>query len=107
LIVAAREGRVEDEGWRVRKDGSPVHGERDHQCRQGCPRRTCRGFVKITRDITERKQIENKLVEANERFAVAAEAAGLGFWDFDIEARSVRWDDQMFRLHGLVRREWQ
>jgi two-component system, sensor histidine kinase and response regulator len=63
------------------------------------------GFVKVTRDITERKQIENQLVEANERFAVAADAAGLGFWDLNIEARSVRWDDQMFRLHGLPRTE--
>ncbi|MGA2043403.1 MAG: PAS domain S-box protein [Roseiarcus sp.] len=56
-------------------------------------------------DITDRKQIETKLVEANERFAVAAEAASLGFWDFDIQTRLIRWDDQMFRMRGLTRTE--
>jgi PAS domain-containing protein len=56
-------------------------------------------------DITERKEIENKLIEANERFAVAAEAASLGFWDLDVDARSVHWNDEMFRLRGLARAE--
>jgi two-component system sensor histidine kinase/response regulator len=104
LIVAARDGRAEDEGWRVRKDGSPflagviMNAVKDSHG-------VLQGFVKITCDITERKRIENKLVDANQRFLVAAEAAGLGFWDLDIEAQSVRWDDQMFRLHGLARIE--
>jgi PAS domain S-box-containing protein len=104
LIVAAEEGRVEDEGWRKRKDGSRFmasviinavkdsHGE-------------LRGFVKVTQDITDRKQIENQLIEANERFAVAAEAASLGFWDFDVDTQFVRWNDEMFRLRGLARTE--
>ena len=102
LIVAASEGRVEDEGWRVRKDGSRflasviINAVKDS-------RGDLRGFVKITRDVTERRQIENQLIEANERFAVAAEAASLGFWDIDVETRTVRWDDQMFKLRGLVR----
>jgi two-component system sensor histidine kinase/response regulator len=102
LIVAARDGHVEDEGLRARKNGSPflasvvinavkdAHGE-------------LRGFVKVTRDITERRQIETQLMESNERFAVAAEAASLGFWDFDVETRSVHWDDQMYKLRGMTR----
>lgn len=104
LIVAARDGRAEDEGWRRRKDGSRfmasviINAVKDSAGQ-------LHGFVKVTRDITERKQIEDKLVEANERFAVAAEAAGLAFWDFDIETRSVHWDDQMFKLYGVDPRE--
>jgi PAS domain S-box-containing protein len=102
LIVAAREGRVEDEVWLARKDGSLflaniiINAVMD-------TRGELQGFVNITRDITERKQIENKLVEANERFAVAAGAASLGFWDLDVETRSVHWDDQMYKLRGMVR----
>jgi len=61
-----------------------------------------RGFVKVTRDISERKRIESQLIESNERFAVAAEAADLGFWDFDPQARTVRWDENMFRLRGVA-----
>ena len=33
LEIAAREGRFEKEGWRVRKDGTPVLGARRHRCR--------------------------------------------------------------------------
>lgn len=57
LKVAAAEGRFEDEGWRMRKDGSRfmanvvITALRD-QAGQ------LRGFGKITRDITERKRAE-------------------------------------------------
>ncbi len=60
LDVARREGRFEDEGWRVRKDGSRLWANvvitalRDEAG-------TLQGFAKITRDLTERKQAERKL----------------------------------------------
>lgn len=59
LEEAARQGRVEDEGWRVRKDGSKfwasvvVTALRD---RDG----VLQGFAKVTRDITERRQAEER-----------------------------------------------
>src|SRR4051812_24557269 len=55
LEVAAREGRFEEEGWRVRKDGSQfwanvvitaLFDERGE----------LRGFGKVTRDMTERQR---------------------------------------------------
>jgi PAS domain S-box-containing protein len=60
LKTAAKEGRFEDEGWRVRKDGKQfwanviVSALRD---KDG----TLRGFSKVTRDLTERKQAEEKI----------------------------------------------
>ena len=59
LQVAAREGRFEDEGWRVRKDGSRFWADvvitvlRDEAGK-------LRGFSKVTRDITARKKAEQK-----------------------------------------------
>jgi PAS domain S-box-containing protein len=59
LEIAAREGRFEDEGWRIRKDGtqfwanvviSPVLDKH----------RRLVGFSKITRDLTERKRSEEE-----------------------------------------------
>ncbi len=54
-------------------------------------------------DISERKRIETNLIQANERFAIAADAAGLGFWELDITSNSLQWDDWMFRLYGRSR----
>jgi len=57
LEIAARDGSVEDEGWRIRKDGSRfwanvvITAVHDAQGR-------LRGFAKVTRDITERKEAE-------------------------------------------------
>jgi PAS domain S-box-containing protein len=57
LRRAAIDGRIEDEGWRLRKDGSRfwanvvITALRDSSG-------TLRGFGKVTRDITERRQAE-------------------------------------------------
>ena len=59
LEIAARDGRFEDEGWRVRKDGSRfwanvvISAMRDR-------RGELIGFSKVTRDLTERKGIEEE-----------------------------------------------
>ena len=66
LRVAAREGRVEDEGWRIRKDGSRfwanvvITALRDESG-------TLIGFAKVTRDLTARREAE----EGNRRRAAA------------------------------------
>jgi rsbT co-antagonist protein RsbR len=62
LEVATREGRFEDEGWRVRKDAScfwasvVITALRDAQG-------NLRGFGKVTRDLTDRKNSEDRLRE--------------------------------------------
>ena len=65
LRIAAAEGRAEDEGWRVRKDGTRfwanvvITALRDEKGK-------LLGFSKITRDITERKQTQEALTKAKE-----------------------------------------
>ena len=67
LKVAAEVGRFEDEGWRVRKDGSKfwanvvITALRDEDG-------TLRGFGKVTRDLTERRMNEESLRQSEERF---------------------------------------
>jgi len=73
LEVAAREGRTEDEGWRVRKDGTRFWANavltalRDETG-------TLVGFAKVTRDLTERHAAEAQAL-ADARRVSAAEAA--------------------------------
>jgi PAS domain S-box-containing protein len=70
LEVAAAEGRFEEEGWRVRKDGSSYWGNvvitavRDDTGR-------LLGYAKVVRDLTERNRVEAELIRAK----VAAERA--------------------------------
>ena len=66
LRKAAERGRVEDEGWRVRKDGSRfwanvvITALRDESG-------TLTGFAKITRDLTERRKAEVAIGELSGR----------------------------------------
>jgi PAS domain S-box-containing protein len=64
LKLAADKGRCEDEGWRVRKDGSRFWASVIITAlHDGVGK--LRGFSKITRDITERRLAQEKLEQAN------------------------------------------
>lgn len=60
-------------------------------------------LVGAVQDITDRKQAEIALVTTHERFTLASSAAGIGVWDYDLEAESLTWDDQMYALYACPR----
>jgi PAS domain S-box-containing protein len=76
LATAAEQGRIEDEGWRVRMDGTRFWADvvvtalRDKQGQ-------LYGFAKITRDLTERRAAEEqeRTLRAEQRARTAAEEA--------------------------------
>jgi len=77
LATAAREGRFQNEGWRVRKDGTrfwasvivdPIYA----------PTGELVGFAKITRDITDRHEAQRALEEAREAFFQAQKMEAIG-----------------------------
>ncbi|HEY7114929.1 MAG TPA: PAS domain S-box protein [Thermoanaerobaculia bacterium] len=57
LRQAIEQGRIEDEGWRIRKDGTRFWANVLITALRGEDGRL-RGFAKVTRDLTERRQIE-------------------------------------------------
>jgi PAS domain S-box-containing protein len=67
LEAAARDGRFESEGWRLRRDGSRfwalavIDAIRDQEG-------DLLGFVKITRDMTERRDTQRRLLDSETRF---------------------------------------
>ena len=73
LRVAAAEGRFEEEGWRLRKDGSRFWANVVITALRG-PNGELVGFAKVTRDLTERRAAEIRAVEDARRIA-EAEAA--------------------------------
>ena len=80
LKTAARVGRFEDEGWRLRKDGTAfwanviVTAVRDEKNKLV-------GFSKVTRDLTERRAAEEKSI-ADARRVAKAEAANTAKSEF-------------------------
>ena len=61
LEIAADQGRFEEEGWRIRKDGSRFWANVIINALRG-PDGQLIGFSKITRDFTERKSAEESLI---------------------------------------------
>ncbi|MEQ8960040.1 MAG: PAS domain S-box protein, partial [Coleofasciculus sp. C2-GNP5-27] len=65
LKIAAQQGRVEEEGWRVRKDGSTFFANVVITALRGEDGQL-RGFARVTRDITERKFAQETLKQTND-----------------------------------------
>ncbi|MBC7619063.1 MAG: PAS domain S-box protein, partial [Candidatus Saccharibacteria bacterium] len=52
-----------------------------------------------TQDIHDRKIAEAALKKTSQRFALAAESAGIGVWEWELETRELTWDAQMYHLY--------
>jgi PAS domain S-box-containing protein len=73
LEIATAEGRFEEEGWRLRKDGTRFWANvviTALRNKEG----TLVGFAKVTRDLTERKLAEEREIASARRVAVSEEA---------------------------------
>ena len=78
LEIAARDGRYEDEGWRIRKDGTRFWANVTTSSIRDASDQLL-GFSKVTRDLTERNRLERELkrerdalrllLDLNNRFA--------------------------------------
>jgi len=104
LETAASEGRLEDEGWRVRKDGSRfwahfvITALRDETGQ-------LRGFAKLTRDLTRRRQADIALARSEERFAALIEFAPDAMVISNAGGEIVLVNGQTERLFGYRREE--
>jgi PAS domain S-box-containing protein len=77
LELASQRGKHEVEGWRIRKNGTPffitgsVASTRDDAG-------NLLGFINILRDATERRDAEEKLVQAREQLAMSQKMEAIG-----------------------------
>ena len=68
LAIAEKEGRVEDEGWRVRKDGTRMWANVVITALRDSTGKLV-GFAKVTRDLTERREAEQRALRDASRLS--------------------------------------
>jgi len=105
LDTARREGKFEGEGWRVRKDGSRfwasvvvdrINGEDGELV----------GFAKITRDMTEKRQAQQALLETERRFRILVQGVtDYSIFMLDPEGRVTNWNAGAERIKGYAPEE--
>ena len=102
LEIARREGKFQGEGWRVRKDGSRfwasvvIDAIKDESGE-------LIGFAKITRDMTEQREAQQRLLEAERRFRILVQGVtDYAIYMLDPEGRVTNWNAGAQRIKGYA-----
>jgi PAS domain S-box-containing protein len=100
LAIATEQGRYEEEGWRLRKDGSRfwasvvITAMRDREGRLV-------GFGKVTRDLTERRRADEELKRSEERLRLLISSVkDYAIFILDPTGHVASWNSGAERLKG-------
>ncbi|MEO8671809.1 MAG: PAS domain S-box protein [Tahibacter sp.] len=105
LELARESGRFEDEGWRVRKDGSQMWANVIITRITDASGAVC-GYCKVTRDLTERRKQEELLRQSEERFRMLVDSVqDYAIFMLDPAGRIASWNAGAERAKGYAAAE--
>ena len=105
LEIAERDGRFEEEGWRLRKDGSPFWANIVITAIRNSTGRLI-GFGKVTRDLTERRRSQKELERSEERLRLLiASVKDYAIFILDLTGHVATWNTGAERLKGYAPHE--
>ena len=100
LARAARDGRTQGRGWRVRKDGGRFYAQVTITALfdgQG----QLIGYAKITQDVTAELEAERASRDREYQLAEAQAVAQLGSFEWELASGEVTWSPELCRILGL------
>ncbi|MGC4066154.1 MAG: PAS domain-containing sensor histidine kinase [Polyangiaceae bacterium] len=105
LFAARTQGRVEDEGWRRRKDGSKFWASVTVTALWSADG-TLRGFGKVTRDMSAKRVAEEELRSSEERLRLLVEnVVDYAIYMLDLGGRVTTWNLGAQRMKGYEANE--
>ncbi|MBV9068117.1 MAG: PAS domain-containing sensor histidine kinase, partial [Acidobacteria bacterium] len=100
LETATRDGRVEDEGWRIRKDGQPFWANTVITSLSD-DKGQVTGFAKVTRDMTARRHAEEELRQSTEIFQLLVSSVrDYAIFMLDPNGNIATWNKGAERIKG-------
>ena len=100
LETARREGKFVGEGWRVRKDGTRFWASVVVDAIKDDAGKLI-GFAKITRDMTEQRDAQHALIEAERRFRILVQGVtDYAIYMLDPDGRVTNWNAGAARIKG-------
>ena len=100
LARAAREGRFQGRGWRVRKDGRRFYAQVTITALFD-PSGQLVGYAKITQDVTAELEAEQARRDREYQLAEAQAVAKLGSFEWSLASDKVTWSPELYRILGV------